>query len=45
MNFLEEFKLNKNFVINPAHQKGLGLAEMDFGLVYMLAIVCLNGKL
>ena len=34
MNFLEEFKLNKNFVINPAHQKGLELAEMDLGLVY-----------
>ena len=31
---MEEFKLNKNFVINPAHQKGLGLAEMDLGLVY-----------
>ena len=45
MNFFEEFKLHINFVISPAHQKALGLAEMDFGLVYMLAIVCLNGKL
>ena len=33
MNFFEEFKLHKNFVINPAHQKALGLAEMDLGLV------------
>ena len=31
MKFFEEFKLHKNFVINPADQKVLGLVEMDLG--------------
>ena len=27
----EEFKLHKNCVINPAHQKVVGAGEMNFG--------------
>ena len=30
--FCEEFKLRKNCVINPAHQKVVGASEMNFGL-------------
>ena len=30
--FFEEFKLLKNCVINPAHQKVVGASEMNFGL-------------
>ena len=30
--FCEEFKLHKNCVINPAHQKVVGASEMNFGL-------------
>ena len=32
--FFGEFKLHKNCVINPAHQKVLGLAEINFGQVH-----------
>ena len=31
--YFEEFNLQKNFEINSAHQKILGLVEMTFGLV------------
>ena len=34
LNFFEEFKLQRNFEKNSAHQNVLGLAEMTFGLVY-----------
>ena len=34
MKFFEEFKLKINYVINPAHQKVLGLVEMNLGLVH-----------
>ena len=33
--FCEEFKLHKNCVINPAHQKVVGASEMKFGLVHV----------
>ena len=32
--FFEEFKLQKNCVINPARQKFFRLVEMTFGLVH-----------
>ena len=34
MKFFEEFKLHKHCVINPHHQKLLGLAEVTFGLAH-----------
>ena len=45
LKFVEEFKLQKNCEINSARQNFGGLVEMTFGLVYMLASACPNGKL